>query len=129
MQGKTPRVSYEVNGNEYDKPYYLVDGIYPDWATLVKTVRNPNTKKTKRFATMQEATRKDVEQRFGVLQARWAIVRHPARTWSIQTMHEVMSCCVIMHNMIVEDERPDGKNENGWDFQGELVEPNPGPGT
>ena len=44
-------------------------------------------------------------------------------------MHEVMSYCVIMHNMIVEDERPDGKNENGWDFQGELVAPNPGPET
>ena len=44
-------------------------------------------------------------------------------------MHEVMSCCVIMHNMIVEDERPDGKNENGWEFQGELVVPNPGPRT
>ena len=40
-------------------------------------------------------------------------------------MHEVMSCCVIMHTMIVEDEHPDGKNESGWDFQGELVEPNP----
>ena len=78
---------------------------------------------------MQEAARKDVERGFGVLQARWAIVRHPARTWSIQTMHELMSCCVIMHNMIVEDERPDGNDENGWDFQGELVAPNPGPGT
>ncbi|KAK1694725.1 hypothetical protein QYE76_011422 [Lolium multiflorum] len=50
MQGKAPRVSYEVNGNEYDKPYYLADGIYPDWATLVKTVRNPNSEKTKRLA-------------------------------------------------------------------------------
>lgn len=78
---------------------------------------------------MQEAARKDVERGFGVLQARWAIVRHPARTWSLQTMHEVMSCSVIMRNMIVEDERPDGKNESGWDFQGELVELNPGSGT
>ncbi|KAK1645042.1 hypothetical protein QYE76_062847 [Lolium multiflorum] len=91
MQGKAPRVSYEVNGNEYDKPYYLVDGIYPDWATLVKTVCNPNSEKTRRFAEMQEACRKDVERRFGVLQARWAIVRHPARTWSLKTMHEVMT--------------------------------------
>ncbi|KAK1631439.1 hypothetical protein QYE76_005754 [Lolium multiflorum] len=87
MQGKAPRMSYEVNENEYDKPYYLANGIYPDWATLVKTVRNPNSEKTRRFAKMQEACRKDVERGFGVLQARWAIVRHPARTWSLKTMH------------------------------------------
>ncbi|KAK1646445.1 hypothetical protein QYE76_064250 [Lolium multiflorum] len=90
MQGKAPRVSYEINGNAYDKPYYLADGIYPDWATLVKTVRNPNSEKARRFAKMQEA--KDVERGFGVLQARWAIVRHLARTWSLKTMHEVMTC-------------------------------------
>ncbi|KAK1668455.1 hypothetical protein QYE76_056614 [Lolium multiflorum] len=47
MQGKAPRVTYEFNGNEYDKPYYLADSIYPDWATLVKTVRNPNSEKTR----------------------------------------------------------------------------------
>ncbi|KAK1652133.1 hypothetical protein QYE76_069938 [Lolium multiflorum] len=117
MQGKAPWVSYEVNGNAYDKPYYLADGIYPDWATLVKTIRNPNSEKTRRFAKMQEACRKDVERGFGVLQTRWAIVRHPARTWSLKTMHEVMTCCVIMHNMIVKNEHPDVRNENHWEFQ------------
>jgi hypothetical protein len=30
MQGKAPRVSYEVNEKAYEKPYYLADGIYPD---------------------------------------------------------------------------------------------------
>ena len=78
---------------------------------------------------MQEACREDVERGFGVLQARWAIIRHPARTWSLKTMHEVMTCCVIMHNMIVENERPDGRNENQWEFQGELVAPIPGAST
>jgi hypothetical protein len=38
-------------------------------------------------------------------------------------MHEVMTCCVIMHNMIVEKERPDGRNENHCEFQGEMVAP------
>ncbi|KAK1601704.1 hypothetical protein QYE76_018398 [Lolium multiflorum] len=123
--GIPPRMSYEINGNAYDKPYYLADGIYPDWATLVNTVRNPNSEKTRRFTKMQEACRKDVERGFGVLQARWAIVRHPVRTWSLKTMHEVITCCVIMHNMIVENERPDGRNENHWKFQGELVAPLP----
>ncbi|KAK1644150.1 hypothetical protein QYE76_061955 [Lolium multiflorum] len=112
---QSSRVSYEINGNAYDKPYYLADGIYPDWATLVKTVRTPNSEKTRRFAKIQEACRKDVERGFGVLQARWAIVRHPARTWSPKTMHEVMTCCVI--SMIVENEHPDGRNENHWEFQ------------
>ncbi|KAK1651392.1 hypothetical protein QYE76_069197 [Lolium multiflorum] len=91
MQGKPPRMSYEINGNEYDKPYYLAHGIYPDWATLVKTVRNPNSEKTRRFAKMQEACRKDVKREFGVLQAPWTIVHHPARTWSRKTIHEVMT--------------------------------------
>ncbi|KAK1601499.1 hypothetical protein QYE76_071921 [Lolium multiflorum] len=80
MQGEAPRVSYEINENEYDKPYYIANGIKADWATLMKTVRNPNSEKPRRFAKMQEACRKDVERGFGVLQAWWAIVRHPAKT-------------------------------------------------
>ncbi|KAK1696333.1 hypothetical protein QYE76_013030 [Lolium multiflorum] len=36
----------------------------------------PNSEKTRRFAKMQEPCRKDADQRFGVLQARWAIVHH-----------------------------------------------------
>ncbi len=96
----------------YTKGYYLADDIYPRWSTFVKTVPEPQGQKKSHFASRQEASRKDVEQAFGVLQARWAIVRHPARTWSLKTMHEVMTCCVIMHNMIVENDHPDGRNEH-----------------
>jgi hypothetical protein len=108
-----PQISYVINSNPYDKVYYLADGIYHSWATFVKTVRNPADEKCKRFAKEQEAARKDVERAFGVLQSRWAIVRYPAKTWSPERMWSVMTACVIMHKMIVENERDDNIYDQG----------------
>jgi hypothetical protein len=42
----------------------------------------PNGKRS-HFVKYQEAARKDVERCFGVLQARFAIVRNHARQWSM----------------------------------------------
>ena len=53
--------------------YYLVDGIYPQWATFVKTITNYQGYKKKYFAKAQEAVRKDVERAFGVLQAQFTL--------------------------------------------------------
>jgi hypothetical protein len=83
MEDIAPKVSYEINDNAYDEPYYLVDGIYPDWTTLVKTISNPQTEKYTSFAEVQEACGEDVERAFGVLQDWWFILRHPARTYSL----------------------------------------------
>ncbi|XP_028084043.1 uncharacterized protein LOC114285215 [Camellia sinensis] len=74
-QGRASIVNYTINGNEYTMGYYLVDGIYPQWSTFVKTILSPQGNKKKLFVATQQATRKDVERAFGVLQARFAIVR------------------------------------------------------
>jgi hypothetical protein len=76
--GNAPSVSFEIISHTYTKGYYLADGIYHEWPVFVKTHRDPTEEKYGRFAKEQEAFRKDVERAFGVLQSRWAIVRHPA---------------------------------------------------
>ncbi|XP_070668887.1 uncharacterized protein [Malus domestica] len=77
LQGKAPKVMYVINGRRYDGPYYLADGIYP---------------------------RKDVERCFGILQARWVIVKSAARMFDVESLRSIMMMCVILYNMIVEDE-------------------------
>jgi hypothetical protein len=54
---------------------------------------------------MQEAQRKEVERAFGVLQARFAVVAQPAQGWKHHNLNYIMKGCIILHNMILEDER------------------------
>jgi hypothetical protein len=71
----------------------------------VKTIPRPLTQKDKLYAKEQELTRKDVECAFGVLQSRFAIDQRPARIWKKDDVVNIMQACVILHNMIVEDEK------------------------
>jgi hypothetical protein len=105
LKGEAPQVQFSVNGNEYSTGYYLADGIYPEWAAFMKTISLPQTQKHKLFAEYQEGARKDVERAFGVLQSRFTIIRRPARLWNRKSVGRIMLACVILHNMIIEDER------------------------
>jgi hypothetical protein len=87
VNGCAPKCEYTINGNTYHQGYYLADGIYPDYSTLVKTISRPQGLERKvrindlhvpflilladsmsqHFALMQEAAQKDVERSFGVL--------------------------------------------------------------
>ncbi|XP_021760282.1 uncharacterized protein LOC110725092 [Chenopodium quinoa] len=105
INNRAPQVLFTVNGNNYKKGYYLTDGIYLKWSTFIDSIAAPQTLKDKLFTTRQESARKDVERVFGVLQARFAIIRKPALAWSVELMWKIMMTCIIIHNMIVEDER------------------------
>eukprot|EP00258_Populus_trichocarpa_P042475 XP_024458494.1 uncharacterized protein LOC112327849 [Populus trichocarpa] len=116
-EGRTAPVNYTINGHEYTMRYYLADGIYPNWSTFVKTIPRLLGAKRKYFASKQESARKDVERAFGVLQSRFAIVRGPVRYWDEETLANIMKVCIIMHNMIIEDE---GAMNLGFDHEREV---------
>ena len=113
--GRMPPVHYTINGNAYNFGYYLADGIYPNWPTFVKAIRHPYEQKKVYFTQMQESCRKDIERAFGVLQARWAVLRGPAYGWDRNRLTEIITACIIMHNMIVEDEGPFAANTDFGD--------------
>nr|VDD06394.1 unnamed protein product [Brassica oleracea] len=60
----------------------------------------------------------DVERAFGVLQARFAVVRNPSSLWDKNKIGNIMRACIILHNMIVEDERDSYGNTSVFE-QGE----------
>ncbi|XP_024013813.1 uncharacterized protein LOC112087893 isoform X1 [Eutrema salsugineum] len=117
LQGRAPKVQYWVNGHKYKMGYYLTDGIYPKWAAFIPTIPLPQDDKTSLFATTQESTRKDVERAFGVLQARFEIVRNPALFWDKEKIGNIMRASIILHNMIVENERNGYTQYNIEEFQ------------
>lgn len=87
----------------------------------MKTIPLPLSDRDRLFAQHQEGTRKDVERTFGVLQSRFAILCYAARSWHRSTIAKIMYACIIMHNMIVEDEHDsyDGHYDFNYD-QGEI---------
>lgn len=104
-RGVAPPVHYVIGEKEYNMGYYLAGNIYPKYATLVRTIHAPMDPKKMYFAKKQEACKRDVEHAFELLQSRFAIVANPARIWSKSDLEDIMFACIIMHNMIIEDER------------------------
>ncbi|CAL2272167.1 unnamed protein product [Prunus armeniaca] len=97
LRGECPNITYQVNNTVYQNGYYLADGIYPRWTTF--------------------GYRKDVERCFGILQAQWAIIKGAVRLFDEEVLRNIMMTCIILHNMIVEDE---------YDYDvDEVYEPDP----
>ncbi|CAL8093828.1 unnamed protein product [Prunus armeniaca] len=117
LRGQGTNITYQVNNTVYQTRYYLADGIYPRWTTFVKSIPNPRSHKQKLFDTYQEGYRKDVERCFGIFQARWLIIQGAACMFDEEILISIMMTCIILHNMIVEDE---------YDYDAlEVYEPDP----
>jgi hypothetical protein len=105
LRGEASVVNFTVNGYEYNRVYYLADGIYPSWAVFMKGIILPQYEKHQVFTNAQAAWRKDVECSFGLLKSKFNIIAVPGRSYSQRTLGLIMRACVILHNMIIDDER------------------------
>jgi hypothetical protein len=101
LRGEDQNMSFHVNGHVYPRYYLLTDGIYPQWSCSLQPIHEAQREKLQHYIKVQEGARKDVERAFGVLQARWEIVRNSVRQWDLQTVTHIMIACIIMHNMII----------------------------
>ncbi|XP_070662226.1 uncharacterized protein [Malus domestica] len=87
---------------------------------MVQAIPNPRTDAEKLFTLYQDAYQKDVERTFDILQARWKIISELARGWSRENLDSIMMSCIILHNMIVKDERDGYIDKESDDDQEDL---------
>ena len=71
----------------------------------MKPLKVPQGKKNLDIHNAQVAARIDVKRSFRILQAQFDIMRGPTGFWDQNILWYIMNACVIMHNMIIENER------------------------
>jgi hypothetical protein len=106
--GLTMQHSFTVNNQQFNTSYFLVDGIYPNYAIFAKPIHMPATAAEKLYTARQESARKDVERLFGVVQGRWRSVRSGANRFEFgdtATICDVVTACFVLHNMIVHTQQ------------------------
>ena len=59
---------FRLGEKEFEKLFFLADGIYPPWSRFVKTLPMAVGPKETFFSKWQESSRKDIERGFGQLQ-------------------------------------------------------------
>jgi hypothetical protein len=112
IRGHTPEVSFTINGREHHMRYYLIDGIYSSCLVFIKGVSVPQQEKHRFFSMKQASVRKYVECAFDLLKKRFNILVSPNQSYSQCTLGLIMHTYIILHNMIIDDERDGDYDEN-----------------
>jgi hypothetical protein len=78
----------------------------------VKCVPIPQQEKHQFFLMKQTSMMKDVEYAFNLLKKRFNILVISAWSYSQRILDLIMRACIILYNMIIDDERDSGYDEN-----------------
>jgi Plant transposon protein len=98
-------VPFLIDGTEveFDRCFFLCDGIYPKYSRFVKGMKQPIGEGERRFTAWQESARKDIERAFGVLQCKFKAISSPIYLINEKAIANMVGCCLILHNMAVSD--------------------------
>jgi hypothetical protein len=95
--------SFEVDGQVFNKLWFLTDGIYPKLSCFVKTISKPLDRWGALYSIWQEAKRKEIERGFGMLKKKFGFLHNPFQMYYVEDIAEIVYCCFILHNMTVEE--------------------------
>ena len=101
-------VPFCIGEEQFKQLFVLVDGIYPVRTRFVKAIKEPSTDEEKALTSWQEAARKDIERAFGLLQSRFKVLSRSILLRSLQRIESMVTCCLILHNMLVSDRIMEG---------------------
>eukprot|EP00968_Pinguiococcus_pyrenoidosus_P026774 scaffold7331_cov316-Pinguiococcus_pyrenoidosus.AAC.1 len=96
---------YTLNGRVRTSGYISADGIYPNLAWFWKGGSEGGCPRESYMIKRQEAIRKAAERGFGVLKIRWKILYHGINYFLVGEIGEIVECCFILHNMMIEASR------------------------
>jgi hypothetical protein len=94
--------NFTIGGRVFRHLWLLTDGIYPELARFVKTIDEPGNPAAGVYAAWQEASRKDIERAFGVLQRKFAILAKNIELWHVKEISPIVMSCILLHNMMVQ---------------------------
>lgn len=103
---------FEVGGTWFRRLWVMVDGIYPELSRFVKTIQEPIGQQACNYAIWQEASRKDIERAFGVLQRKFHFLVKKVELWYVKDISESVVTCILLHNMMVAVRLSQGEEEN-----------------
>ena len=108
---------FMIDKQVFNKLFYLVDGVYPQLSHFVKTILIPIMQKETTLAGWHKATWKDVECIFGVLQSKWHLLASPVEMWDKVCIQDMLILCIILHNMMVQQQLEGGEECTGDYFR------------
>lgn len=94
---------FNIDGQEFDHLYYLVDGIYPSLSRFLATINDPTTTLDCFYAPKHEGWRKSIERAFGVLKKKFLSIGTKCLLYHREDMFYLVTASIVMHNMMVHE--------------------------